>query len=634
MSATHFRFHHQEAQIASRRLKTQFYTCILLSSVIYAVSVYLLLVLIYAFFNGFNSDAYSVGFWYHIFSEHHGEMSKISLITAALVSFIVLTEYVIALKHYRQHGARLLAQKMGAKPFPMNGLPREMAKFKQMRNVVEELSVAAHIKPPELFYLPKDDTINAFVVGGQARSTVLVVSQGMMNILRRDEQQAVIAHEIAHIVDEDVFLYAQLTAILEGFWVMSQWREEPIIKAAPEGFLYHSLSYQLYLQRFLGVIGWILYLFGRYIQSAFSRQRELMADAKAVEYTRYPEALVSALKKALALHYLKKQFYKPRPQNAHILFINYFNSVHFATHPSLEERIARYGGKIDKRELDALAYELDHSQYTPNIEEQHLTYRHAFEEYTFYPIHFIKNKQNAAITLPDLTPETLCAAINSFFIYHSGLSIFELQQSYPNLAVMPSAPFLEQLEQTHPLLQPLWFNRYTNRAREQLNAEQQKSLKQTIMRMIRLDNMVSFYEWCYSVLLDDAFGAPRGDAPDEATERAIYVRIVTFIAQHAFGEIGENNEQIALQKTLYRQLLRQISPYFLKNDPPPFAPHHYQPSTFKILFQDMKMLRFLSSGRRQNMQTALDQEWGKRMQMSLNEVYLRYTLTQILHTAP
>jgi Zn-dependent protease with chaperone function len=215
---------------------------------------------------------------------------------------------------------------------------------RRLLNVVEEMAIASGVPAPEVYVLDREPGINAFAAGNTTSDAVIGVTQGTLQLLRRDELQGVIAHEFSHILNGDSRINLRSIGLLHGIFLL----------ALIGRFLTHGSMRSGKKERggvaLLGLgllaIGSIGVFFGRMIQSSISRQRELLADASAVQFTRDTDGLVGALKKigGGARHsYLDT----PKADEAsHIFFsdairrLRLFAGV-FRTHPPLAERIRK-----------------------------------------------------------------------------------------------------------------------------------------------------------------------------------------------------------------------------------------------------------------------------------------------------
>ncbi|OJH07098.1 MAG: protease [Alcanivorax borkumensis] len=191
-----------------------------------------------------------------------------------------------------RNGGKGLADMLGARHIPMDSVD---ISEKKLINVVEEMSIASGIPAPQLYVLDKESGINAFVAGFRPSETVLVVTQGTLNELNRDELQGVIAHEFSHIFNADMRLNLRLLAVLAGILALGKvgeylirgQRRSSSNRKGGGGLVFAGLA--------LMVVGYVGLFFGRLIKAAISRQRELLADASAVQFTRNPAGIGGAL---------------------------------------------------------------------------------------------------------------------------------------------------------------------------------------------------------------------------------------------------------------------------------------------------------------------------------------------------
>jgi Zn-dependent protease with chaperone function/uncharacterized tellurite resistance protein B-like protein len=172
---------------------------------------------------------------------------------------------------------------------------------RKVLNVVQEMAIASGVPVPSVYLLP-ENAINAFAAGDQPHNTVIGVTRGSVSLLSRDELQGVIAHEFSHIFNGDMKLNMQLTSVLFGILVIGQIGEGLVrasfttkSKDTDESKKLQVLGLGLGLG--LIVIGYAGSFFGNLIKAAICRQREFLADATSVQYTRDPTGIAGALKK-------------------------------------------------------------------------------------------------------------------------------------------------------------------------------------------------------------------------------------------------------------------------------------------------------------------------------------------------
>lgn len=215
-------------------------------------------------------------------------------------------------------------------------------KRRRLLNVVEEMAIASGIVVPPV-YLLHESGINAFAAGYSVNDAVIGITQGAIDHLSRDELQGVIAHEFSHIFNGDMKLNIRLVGILYGILMMTI-----IGRIVLSGSRGSSRSKNGGAIVFIGlgliVIGYAGNFFGKLIKAAVSRQREFLADASAVQYTRNPQGISGALKR-IGGYEPAASIENPKVEEiGHALFASSFQQTWFsmtATHPPLEERIKR-----------------------------------------------------------------------------------------------------------------------------------------------------------------------------------------------------------------------------------------------------------------------------------------------------
>jgi Zn-dependent protease with chaperone function len=224
--------------------------------------------------------------------------------------------------------------------------------YKRLRNVVEEIAIASGVPVPEIYVLEDEPGINAFASGYTPSDAAVTVTKGCLDKLTRDELQGVIAHEFSHVLNGDMRLNIRLMGVLFGILVigivgskMLQWSGRS-----------RDSNWQVAVGIGLLIIGSIGLFFGRLIKAGVSRQREYLADASAVQFTRQSQGIAGALKKIAGLTEGSKLQTPEREEAAHMFFgdgIGY--SALFATHPPLHKRILAIDPRFDPRELEEIA---------------------------------------------------------------------------------------------------------------------------------------------------------------------------------------------------------------------------------------------------------------------------------------
>jgi len=220
---------------------------------------------------------------------------------------------------------------------------------RRLLNVVEEMAIAAGIAAPAVYVLDDEAGVNAFAAGSGPNQAVVAVTRGCLERLSRDELQGVIAHEFSHIFNGDMRLNLRLMGILHGILLIAL-IGRVMLRGSVHGR--SKKSGGLLIGFALLAVGYTGVLFGRLIKAAVSRQREYLADASAVQFTRNPGGISGALMKIGGLS--ASQLETPKAEEAsHMLFGQGVKSLSglFATHPPIEERIARLDPSFQATDL-------------------------------------------------------------------------------------------------------------------------------------------------------------------------------------------------------------------------------------------------------------------------------------------
>jgi Zn-dependent protease with chaperone function len=218
---------------------------------------------------------------------------------------------------------------------------------RRILNVVEEMSIASGVPVPPVYLLPDESGINAFAAGHAPGDAVVAVSQGCLDYLTRDELQGVIGHEFSHVLNGDMRLNIRLMGLNHGLLVLSLIGYY-LMDAASRSSRSSSNNKdkgrnQLFLVGLgMYILGALGAFFGVLIQAAISRQREYLADASSIQFTRNPEGIGGALKKIGGLEQGSAIDNPGKVEVAHMFFADGFKSRFFnllASHPPLADRI-------------------------------------------------------------------------------------------------------------------------------------------------------------------------------------------------------------------------------------------------------------------------------------------------------
>lgn len=228
---------------------------------------------------------------------------------------------------------------------------------RRLLNVVEEMALASGTPVPAVYLLDDEKSINAFAAGHTPGDAVIGINQGTLDTLSRDELQGVIAHEFSHILNGDMRLNLRLVGILHGILMLALIGYYTL-RFAGVGTRHRSNGRSNGRQNggqliLLGIamlaIGYLGLFFARLIKAAVSRQREYLADASAVQFTRNPAGIAGALKKIGGLAAGSRMTSPEAETASHMFFGNSRGTLLqlFSTHPPLVKRIQRIDAGFD-----------------------------------------------------------------------------------------------------------------------------------------------------------------------------------------------------------------------------------------------------------------------------------------------
>ena len=206
---------------------------------------------------------------------------------------------------------------------------------RKLRNVIEEMAIAAGVPVPKVYVLDDEKGINAFAAGHAPGDAAIGVTRGCMTLLNRDELQGVIGHEFSHILNGDMRLNLRIMGVIFGILCLAVIGRVLIYSRGGR-----DRNPLMLLGLALIVIGAIGVFFGRLIQAALSRQREFLADASAVQFTRNPAGLSGALQKIGGVGSQVESAHAG--EVSHMFFGNGLGKPFLgalATHPPLDARI-------------------------------------------------------------------------------------------------------------------------------------------------------------------------------------------------------------------------------------------------------------------------------------------------------
>ncbi len=243
-------------------------------------------------------------------------------------------------------GGQVVAEQLGGRLLnPDSTVPSEQ----QLLNVVQEMAIASGAPTPPVYLLDQETGINAFAAGFTPSDAVIGVTRGAADSFTRDEMQGVIAHEFSHILNGDMRLNIRLIGLLHGILIIGILGYFVLRMAAFSGAGRRSSRQQgsplplMALGAGLMAVGLFGTLFGNLIKAAVSRQREFLADASAVQFTRQPAGIAGALRRIGGVTAGSGIQSPNAPEASHMFFGRATSGLSglFSTHPPLGERIRR-----------------------------------------------------------------------------------------------------------------------------------------------------------------------------------------------------------------------------------------------------------------------------------------------------
>lgn len=245
----------------------------------------------------------------------------------------------------RSGGARV-AEMLGGRLIP--GSSKDFLE-KRLLNVVEEMAIASGVPVPPIYLMENEMGINAFAAGFSQNDAVIGITRGALDTLNREEMQGVVAHEFSHILNGDMWLDLKLVGFLNGILLIALIGRS-ILRGSSRSRNSKNSGGAVLFGLILLILGYIGVLFGRLIKSSVSRQREYLADASAVQFTRNPNGLAGALKKIGGLAAGSLIVHSRAEEISHMFFSNSLKDNWlgvFSTHPPLVERITRLDPAFD-----------------------------------------------------------------------------------------------------------------------------------------------------------------------------------------------------------------------------------------------------------------------------------------------
>lgn len=335
-----------ENQLVARRKTTLLLSYFVLAVVFIILAVYIVSALLFTSTPDQASQAAISNLW------NPDLFITVAIAVLCLVSVGSLYKVIVL----ASGGGKRVAESLGGEPIlPGTKDPTE----RQLLNIVEEVAIASGVPVPPVYLLKHEQGINAFAAGFSIDDAVIGVTAGTVHNLNRDELQGVIAHEYSHIINGDMRLNLRLIGVLHGilligtlgyFLLRSGFYASHARSRSSNNNSGQSRAAIAIFGLALVVIGYIGVFFGKLIKAAVSRQREFLADASAVQFTRNPKGIAGALKKIAQLVSGSKIEHRNAEEASHLFFSNGLSQAFLnllATHPPILERIKKIDPSFD-----------------------------------------------------------------------------------------------------------------------------------------------------------------------------------------------------------------------------------------------------------------------------------------------
>ena len=477
-------------------------------------------------------------------------------------------------------GGGKVAQAMGGTPVPADV---QDPLRRRLRNVVEEMAIASGVPVPEIYVLEEESGINAFAAGYTPGDAAIAVTRGTLELLDRSELQGVIAHEYSHILNGDMRLNIRMMGVLFGIMVIALIGRTVLRGSYHAGFVSSSRSRSSTAPMLIGlglaILGWIGMFFARLIKAAVSRQREFLADASAVQFTRQTDGIANALKKIGG--YSKRSFIErvDAEEVSHMLFANglaRLGSV-FATHPPLTERIqaldpsftdrdypvVRPGVEIDRQHAEQVANlaavtdvpPADFRPVTDNIAEavgrpspEHIAYAQRLRGSIPDVLYDAAHRPQEALLL------ALALVLDEAHVEQQ-LGLLEEQIGAARAALVRR--YFDQIQEIgaayHLPLLEVSFPTLKSRPVQQL-----EFLVNLVRRLIEIDNQVDLREFCFYRILTthlhqaaDPVAERDGNRVSKTAAREAAIKLIRIVADQGNADTAAREHAFAAGLTVF-----------------------------------------------------------------------------------
>lgn len=488
-------------------------------------------------------------------------IGSISLLVSGIIFLAVVYKWL-----QLRGGGKKVALALGGQLIAPN---TNDADQRRLLHVVEEMALAANMPVPAVYLLSHEKGINAFAAGLTPADAVIGVTQGALEQFDRNQLQGVIAHEFSHILNGDMRLNLQMVALLNGILFISGVGEF-FMRSGGGGYRHASRrsgDFRLFLLGILlFVLGWLGVFLGGLIKAAISRQREFLADASAVQFTRNPDGIAGALKIIGGYEAGSRVFSASAGEMNHLFIANGLGAMlDFATHPPLARRIKKiepgWDGRMSMRKMivkppPSMAAARDH------LQRQSEAALAAVAGAAFVSERGRQLDQDASPMIKEGLRHQCRESFGALAIVYAmllsddeviqerqlewirrcdilGLSI-QVLQTRADIAQLDRSLWLALLEQAMPAL-------------KMLSAGQYKQFKNTLLLLIRADQRYEIFEWCLFELVRHYLAAEfepsrsyRAQFKSVSEVEKPYALVLSLLAHH--GHASESDAQRAFNR--------------------------------------------------------------------------------------
>ncbi|MDP2262537.1 MAG: M48 family metalloprotease [Hydrogenophaga sp.] len=260
-------------------------------------------------------------------------------VNTGVVLLFVLGGWWVETSRLAHGGGQRLAEQLGARLAQSSGDADE----RRFSHIVDEMAIASSMKRPQAMVLARDGGINAFAAGWSEDDAAVAVTRGALEHLTREELQGLVAHEFSHIAEGDTRLNMRLVGMVFGLEMLYRLGQHLFVPDQRD----RRMAAALIGLALMGA-GWLGWLAGHALQAAVSRQREYLADARAVQWTRSRDGLGGVLRKVMSQRHAPSGGGASPSMVQHMLLVSNEPGAmaHWLdSHPPLAQRIRRIYGR-------------------------------------------------------------------------------------------------------------------------------------------------------------------------------------------------------------------------------------------------------------------------------------------------